>query len=49
VAAALGDACTGLDLGGNVVGCEPPAGAPAASVATIETHGSVLGDSQVVI
>jgi RNA polymerase sigma factor (sigma-70 family) len=45
----LGDACTGADIAGAVIGCPPPAPSPTAVIATVETHGDLLGDSQIAL
>ena len=47
VGVVVGDACTGADLGGAIVGCPPPAPAPTAVIATVQTAGQLLGDNTV--
>lgn len=47
VGVVVGDACTGADLGGAIVGCPPPAPSPTAVIATVQTGGQVLGDNTV--
>jgi hypothetical protein len=47
---AVGDACTGVVLGGaTVLGCPPPAPSPTSSILTIETHGGLLGDNTIAL